>query len=158
MPIPVSLFRIGMNLWSPFRSPGIRVRDIRDDWHYVRVELKLGLTNRNFVGTQFGGSLYAMADPFYMLMLMHVLGRDYLVWDQSARIEYVKPGKGKVYAEFTLTPERVAAIRADAAGGDKVMPEFQVEVRDAGDDSVVARIERRLYVRLKRERRPATVG
>jgi hypothetical protein len=68
-----------MNLWPPFRGAGVRVRHIAPDWREAHVELKFGLLNRNYVGTHFGGSLYAMTDPFYMLMLIHLLGPDYVV-------------------------------------------------------------------------------
>ena len=73
--------RWGMNLWPPFLGAGIRVRHIAPDWSEVRVELRQGLLNRNYVGTHYGGSLFSMTDPFYALMLMHLLGSRYLVWD-----------------------------------------------------------------------------
>ena len=43
--------------------------------------MKLSLRNQNYVGSHFGGGLFSMTDPFYMLMLMNVLGSEYLVWD-----------------------------------------------------------------------------
>ena len=138
-----------MSLWPPLRGAGIRVREISPDWHLVRVDLRLGLLNRNYVGTHFGGSLFAMTDPFYMLMLVHVLGPDYRVLDHSAEIEFVKPGRGRVTAEFRLDPAHVARLRQEAADGSKLLPEFIVEVRDAGGE-LVARVRKRIYVRLKR--------
>jgi acyl-coenzyme A thioesterase PaaI-like protein len=140
--------------WPPFLGAGIRVREIAPDWSYVRVELRLGLLNRNFVGTHFGGSLYAMTDPFYMIMLMQSLGADYLVWDQAAEIEYLKPGRGTVVAEFRLDPAHLQRLRHEAADGSKLLPEYLIEVRDAGGETV-ARVRKRVYVRLKRDRRPA---
>jgi hypothetical protein len=107
------------------------------------------------VGTHFGGSLYAMTDPFFAIMLMHNLGGEYLVWDKSGSIEYVAPGRGTVRARFVLTEQRVAEIRAQAAGGEKVLPEFQVEVRHAESDALVALVRKTLYVRLKPRHRPS---
>ena len=146
--------RFGMNLWPPFLGAGIRVRHIAADWSEVIVDLRHGLTNRNYVGTHYGGSLFSMTDPFYALMLMHLLGDRYLIWDQAARIEFVAPGRGTVSAVFRLTNERVEAIRAQAASGEKVLPAFDVEVRDA-DNALVARVHKTLYVRLKPRFRPA---
>jgi acyl-coenzyme A thioesterase PaaI-like protein len=146
--------RHGMNIWPPFRGAGIRVREIAPDWCYVRVELRQGLLNRNFVGTHFGGSLFAMTDPFYMLMLLHALGPDYVVWDQSAEIEYLKPGRGTVRAEFRLDPPYLERLREQAADGSKLLPEFAIEITDAGAE-VVARVRKRLYVRLKKRLRAA---
>jgi acyl-coenzyme A thioesterase PaaI-like protein len=140
--------RLGMNLWPPFLGAGIRVRHIAEDWSEVIVDLRHGLMNRNYVGTHYGGSLFSMTDPFYALMLMHLLGERYLVWDQAASIEFVAPGRGTVTARFALSPQRVDEIRAQAASGEKVLPKFDVEVRGS-DNALVARVRKTLYVRLK---------
>jgi acyl-coenzyme A thioesterase PaaI-like protein len=145
----------GMKWWPPFLGAGIRVKSLSDDFRDAVVELKLGRLNRNAVGTHFGGSLYAMTDPFFAIMLMHHLGGEYLVWDKSGHIEYVAPGRGTVRARFVLTEQRVADIRAQAAGGEKVLPEFQVEVRHAESGELVALVRKTLYVRLKPRHRPA---
>jgi acyl-coenzyme A thioesterase PaaI-like protein len=147
------LLRWGMNLWPPFRGAGIRVRRIADDWSEVRVELSAGRLRRNFVGTHYGGSLFSMTDPFYALMLMHRLGERYLVWDQAASIDFVAPGRGKVSALFSLPPERIREIESQAAAGQKVLPQFDVEVRDEAG-GLVARVRKTLYVRLKPRYRP----
>ena len=150
------LLRRGMGWWPPFLGAGIRVRSIADDFRDAVVELKLGRLNRNYVGTHFGGSLYAMTDPFFMIMLLHNLGGEYLVWDKSGSIEYVAPGRGTVRAHFVLTEARIAEIKAQAAGGERLLPEFQAEVRHAHDDSLVALVRKTLYVRLKpRHRQPS---
>src|SRR5205085_8214807 len=101
--IPPRLFRWGMNCWPPFLGAGIRVRRIAPDWREVDVAMGLRWYNQNYVRSHFGGSLYAMTDPFYMIMLMHALGPDYIVWDQVAQIEYIAPGKATVHARFRLT-------------------------------------------------------
>lgn len=142
------LLRWGMNLWPPFRGAGIRVRHIAGDWSEARVELRHGLLNRNFVGTHYGGSLFSMTDPFYALMLIHRLGDRYLVWDQAASIDFVAPGRGTVSATFLLNEQKIQEIRAQAAGGDKVLPQFDVEVKDEAGQ-LVARVRKTLYVRLK---------
>ena len=120
------VLRRAMGWWLPFLGAGIRVRSLSDDFREAVVELRLGRLNRNYVGTHFGGSLYAMTDPFFMIMLLHNLGGDYLVWDKSGSIEYVAPGRGTVLAHFQLAEARIAEIKAQAAGGDKVLPEFEV--------------------------------
>ena len=147
------LLRWGMNLWPPFRGAGIRVRHIARDWSEARVELRHGLLNRNFVGTHYGGSLFSMTDPFYALMLIHRLGERYLVWDQAASIDFVAPGRGTVSATFLLNEQKIQEIRERAAGGDKVLPQFDVEVKDE-TGALVARVRKILYVRLKPRYRP----
>ena len=140
------LFQWGINLWPPFLGAGIRVQHIAPDFSQIVVALKMGLFNRNYVGTHFGGSLFSMTDPFYMLMLMHRLGRGYVVWDRAARIEFLHPAKGTVTARFTLDDATVEAVRAATAGGEKHLPVFTVEVVDA-DGAVCARVEKTVYVR-----------
>jgi len=144
-----------MQWWPPFLGAGIRVRSLSEDFREAVVELKLGRLNRNAVGTHFGGSLYAMTDPFFAIMLMHNLGDQYLVWDKSGSIEYVAPGRGTVHARFVLAEQRIAEIRGQAAGGEKVLPEFQLEVRHRSDDTLVALVRKTLYVRLKPRHRQA---
>ena len=154
MKLNARLLRRGMKFWPPFLGAGIRVKALSDDFREAVVELKFGRLNRNYVGTQFGGSLYTMTDPFYAIMLMHNLGGEYLVWDKSGSIEYVAPGRSTVTAHFSLSEERIAQIKAQAAAGEKVLPEFVVDIKDAGG-GIVARVRKTLYVRLKPRNRPA---
>jgi hypothetical protein len=135
-----------INIWPPLCGAGIRVR-----WRSnlaVDVEMKLRFWNRNYVGTHYGGSLYSMADPFYMLMLMENLGRDYIVWDKAATIRFRKPGKGRVKAEFRLTDAQLDDIREKLKLQEKYEPTFLVEVKDEAGD-VVAEVQKVLHVRRK---------
>ncbi len=142
------LLRLGLNLYPPYLGAGIRVREISPDFRRVRVRMGLGWYNRNYVRTQFGGSLYSMTDPFFMLMLMQLLGRDYIVWDKAASIDFISPGKGPVHAEFRIDDELLAQIRQHTADGDKYLPELRVEVRD-DEGTLVAIVHKTLYIRLK---------
>ena len=126
------------------------MRNISDDFRHIEVEMKLRFWNKNYVGTHFGGSLYSMTDPFLMLMLIHNLGKDYVVWDKAARIQFKKPGRGRVRAEFSLTQEQIDSIRAQAAEAYKVEPVFHVVVTDDAGETV-AEVEKTLYVRRKEE-------
>lgn len=138
-----------LNLWPPFLFTGIRVARISDDYRHARVELRLRPWNRNYVGTHFGGSLFAMTDPFWMLLAMQSLGRDYIVWDQAGAIEFVRPGRGLVHAQFDLEPPVLEELRRETAGGGKVLRWFDTDVVDAQGE-VVARVRKQLYVRRKR--------
>ena len=134
-----------INFYPPLLGAGIRAR--RLDERTIRVELKLTMLNQNIVGTHFGGSLYAMCDPWFMLILMRLLGNGYIVWDKAASIQFLRPGKGKVMATFYISSERENEIRAAAESG-KVEPTFTVDVVD-DQSQVVARVEKLLYVRKK---------
>ena len=138
-----------MNFYAPFVGAGIRIEEASPDYRRMVVAMDLTVYNQNFVGTHFGGSLYAMTDPFYMLMLIQNLGPDYIVWDKAATVHFRKPGRGKVRAVFTLTQERIDEILDQAEQQYKVEPVFMVEVVDEAGD-VVAEVEKVLYVRKKR--------
>lgn len=136
-----------INFYPPLLGAGIHSTYIDD--LTICVELKLTALNRNVVGVHFGGSLYAMCDPWFMLILMRALGPDYIVWDKAASIQFLKPGKGTVKAEFHISQERVDEIRRAADEGQKIEPTFSVDVVDT-QGQVIAHVEKLLYVRKKR--------
>lgn len=138
-----------LRFWPPFLFSGIRVEAWSDDWRYARVRLKLRWYNRNYVRTQFGGSLFAMADPFWMIMVMEALGRDYIVWDKAGAIDFVAPGKEDVIGEFRLDDTVLDEIRAATASGEKYLRWFEVEIKTIGGE-LVARVRKQIYVRRKR--------
>lgn len=135
-----------LNFYPPYLGAGVRVR-LSPDGESFEVRMKLRWWNRNDVGTHYGGSLYSMCDPFYMLLLLRRLGPGYVVWDKAAAIRFRRPGRGTVRAVFTIPPERVEEIRQAAdAGQGAVEPVFTVEVKDEAGE-VVAEVDKRLYVR-----------
>ena len=137
-----------INLYPPFLGAGIRVKRIAEDFRTVEVEMPLKFWNRNYVGTHFGGSLYSMCDPFFMLMLVNNLGPDYIVWDKAATIRFKKPGKGLMKATFHIPQERIEEIRAQAEVQAKVEPQFQTVVTDS-EGTIIAEVDKLLYVRKK---------
>lgn len=140
--------RFVMNLWPPFLCSGIRVLELDADWRHARVALRRHWYNRNYVGTHFGGSLFAMTDPFWMLMVLHALGDGYIVWDQAAEIEFVAPGRSDVFAEFRLDEAVVDELRRATESGEKHLRWFDTEIRTA-DGELIARVRKQLYVRRK---------
>lgn len=137
-----------MNFWPPFLGAGIRVDFMAKDYYKIIVSMKLKFWNKNYVNTHYGGSLYSMTDPFYMLMLMQILGRDYIVWDKSASIRFKKPGMGKVTAVFELTPEQIESYKKELASNDKIEPLLTVTIcNEVGE--TVAIVEKVLHIKKK---------
>ena len=136
-----------VNFYPPFLGAGIRAHTI--DERTIRVEMKLTPFNRNIVGVHFGGSLYAMCDPWFMLILMRLLGRDYIVWDKAASIKFIRPGRSNVTATFHISQEQVDEILQRAEYGEKHEPAFNVNVLDQ-EGQIVAQVEKMLYVKKKR--------
>ncbi|HEV2855380.1 MAG TPA: DUF4442 domain-containing protein [Thermoanaerobaculia bacterium] len=144
MAAPTWLLRF-LSLYPPYTGAGIRVK-ASADLRTFEVRMKLRFWNRNFLGTQFGGSLYSMCDPFFVLILTAALGGRYVVWDKAAAIRFLRPGRGTVKATFHIPQERIEEIRAAADAGGKVEPTFQVSVVDERGQAV-AEVEKLLYVR-----------
>jgi acyl-coenzyme A thioesterase PaaI-like protein len=140
---------VGMSLWIPNLFSGIRVHRFSADWTHATVELHVNVFTRNYVKTAFGGSMQAMTDPYFFMLVMHQLGRDYVVWDTRGEIEFLKPGRGVLTAQFDVPAHRVDDIRARAEGGAKVLEWFETEITDRSGD-VVARVRREVYVREKK--------
>ena len=145
------LVKLVMNLWPPFLLTGIHITYLSQDFRKLNVEMRMHWWNKNIVGSHFGGSLFAMTDPFYMLLLMANLGDKYLVWDKFAQIDFIKPGYGTVTAEFNLTDEMLADVKQNTDCGKKYLPEYVVCIKDKrGHD--VALVKRTLYIRKKKQR------
>lgn len=142
-----TLFKL-MRFWPPFLGAGVSVDFISNNFDRIDVSMRMRFWNKNYVKTHFGGSLYSMTDPFYMLMLMEKLGRDYIVWDKSATINFKKTGKGKVFASFVLNDLQINQIKADVLEKNKVYPEFVVNVIDEQGD-IVCVVTKTLYVKKK---------
>jgi acyl-coenzyme A thioesterase PaaI-like protein len=136
------------NFWGPLLGAGIRMDRVSSNYREIDVSMRLHFWNRNYVGTHYGGSLYSMTDPFYAVMLIENLGPDYIVWDKAANIRFLRPGRGRVFAEFRLTEEMLNDIRQQANNGKSVEPEFAVQVLNE-EGLVVADVQKTLYVRRK---------
>jgi len=144
------MFRVGLNLWPPFRGAGIRVTRVSENYREIDVELRFRLLKRNYFGTQFGGSMFAMTDPFFALMMLRNLGAGYVVWDKSGGIDYRRPGRGDVFARFVLPAAAIARAKRATAGGDKHEPVFRVRIEDR-DGQTVAEATKTLYIRRRAE-------
>jgi acyl-coenzyme A thioesterase PaaI-like protein len=145
--------RMLMNVWPPFLGAGIRITRLQPDWRAIHVRVKLHRWNSNYVGTHYGGSLYSMADPFFMLMLIENLGPEYIVWDKSASIRFRKPGRGAVSAAFQISEQELDEIREALRSADRIDRAFTVQVKDDAGN-VIAEIDKQIQIR----RRVTTMG
>lgn len=148
--IPSKFIRNLINIWPPFIGSGIHILESTEDLRSLKVELRRAWYNINYVGVQFGGSIYAMVDPFYMLMLMHNLGDEYIVWDKGAHIQFLKPGRTVLRAEFVIDEQLINDIKFKTSEGQKYVFDLPVEVRDT-QNVVIAKVTKTMYVRRKKE-------
>lgn len=147
--LPIWLLKLLINIYPPYLGTGIRIKTIKPDFRQVEVVMNMHWYNKNYVGTHFGGSIFAMTDPFHMLMLMRNLGPDYIVWDKAALIEFKKPGRGTLKATFIYTEEDIQAIRDQADANQKYIVDRSVDITDENNVNV-ATMTKTLYIRRRR--------
>ncbi len=138
------------NLWPPFLGAGISIDKVDggygpDGWKAMDIRLKLRFWNSNYVGTQFGGSLFAMTDPFLMVMLVRRLGRDYVVWDKSSAIRFRRPGTSDCRARFAVSDEELGEIKSRADREGQFDWHRKIEILDI-EGQVVAEVEKVIYI------------
>jgi len=141
--------RWAFNWFPAYRGTGARIEYLDDDWQEVRVRVPLNWRTRNYVGTIFGGSMYAAVDPIYMIMLIKRLGRAYEVWDKAASIRFRQPGRSTLFARFRLDEAEVDSIRSEVSQAGRSERRYQIDLVD-GDGTVCAICEKVLSVRLRR--------
>ncbi|MEZ4744336.1 MAG: DUF4442 domain-containing protein [Bdellovibrionota bacterium] len=138
-----------LRIYPPYLGAGVWVKNVSEDFREISVEMKLRFWNKNYVGTHFGGSLYSMIDPFYMLMLIENLGKNYIVWDKAAHIRFRRPGRGVVSANFKLTDEKLHEIKKSLEDSEKIDSVFVVNIVNTEGD-IVAEVEKTIYISKKR--------
>ena len=143
------LLKMRINTYAPYIGAGIKIEHINLDQGLCVVSMGLNSLNKNIVGTQFGGSLYSMVDPFYMLMLMHQLGSSYVVWDKSSHIEFVVPGNSKVTARMKIPSDEIKTIQDLAKDGEPVFREYKVDIVDE-QQKIIATVTKTIYIRLRK--------
>ncbi len=143
------LLKLRLNTYAPYIGAGIKIDHISLDQGLCVVSMELTTLNKNIVGTQFGGSLYSMVDPFYMIMLMHQLGSNYVVWDKSSHIDFIAPGNSKVTARMKIPSTEVITIQELAKDGDAVFREYKVDIVD-DQQKLIATVTKTLYIRLRK--------
>lgn len=136
-----------------YRGTGGRLRYIAEDWSEVRLEIPLSWRTRNYVGTIFGGSLYSAVDPIYMLMLIHRLGPEFVVWDKAATIQFKKPGRETLQARFVVGDDELAAIRAALESQRSVDRKYVIELVDSSG-TACATVEKIIYIRRRETQSP----
>ena len=146
--IETTFMRWRFNWFPAFRGTGARITYIAADWREVRIRLPLSWRTRNYVGTIYGGSMYAAVDPFYMVMLIKALGPGYVVWDKAASIRFKKPGTAALSAVFLLSDAEIDAIKAALSRSPSCERSYTVDLVDA-EGIVHASVDKIVYIRAR---------
>jgi len=146
--IPV-ISKFLLNRYAPYRGAGIEIDKVDLANYHIRIKMPLTRKNQNIVGVHFGGSLYSMVDPFYMLILMHHLGSKYIVWDKSASIQFLSPGRGTVYADIRLDSTEIDRIKQLAENHEPVYRNYNLNIFDESGVRI-AEVQKIVYIRRKK--------
>ncbi|KAF1023773.1 MAG: hypothetical protein GAK29_02840 [Acinetobacter bereziniae] len=137
-----------LNHFSPYKGAGIEIEKIDLKNYHIRVKMPLTRNNQNIVGVHFGGSLYSMVDPFYMLLLMHHLGPKHMVWDKAASINFLSPGRSTVYADIRLDAVEIEHVKDLAKNYKPVYRNYTLSIYD--DSGLrIAEVQKTVYIRRK---------
>ena len=147
-PISAGLARILMNVAPCIRASGGRVVELSRDFRRLRVKLRLTWLTRNLVGTIYGGSMYSAIDPFYMLMLMRILGREYIVWDKSCTIRFKRPARETLFADFNISDQMLTQVREEVERHGEGTFAWPVTLQSSSG-TVFVEFEKVLYVAKK---------
>ena len=145
------IFKRVMNIWPSYRGSGGKVLYISKDFKHVKIKIPKRFKTRNYVGTIYGGSMYGAIDPIYMLMLIQILGKDYIVWDRSAEIKYIKPGTEHLCADCIVTDENIKRIKEHLENEPKLEMDFKIELKGKSG-KLYAIINKRIHIRKKNKK------
>ncbi len=139
------LFKVLFNLSPMYRRSTGRIHSVTADLYKVTVRIPLSYKNRNYVGTIFGGSLFAATDPIYMIQLIQILGRDYVVWDKATTIKFKRPANDTAYAVFEFSENEIEEIKNRVASENEI--DLLKVVLIAGENQkVFAEAEKTIYI------------
>lgn len=137
--------KLTFNFFPAYRRTGGRVCFASDDWKEVHIKLTHNWKTRNYVGSIFGGSIYGALDPIYMVQLINILGLDYVVWDKSAQIKFLKPIKTTVYARFLLSDFLLKDIKERVQSEKEITINMKTSFQDA-KGNIYAEVIKTIYI------------
>ncbi len=135
-----------MNLSPMYRRTTGRILFISEDFRLIKVKIPLSLKNRNFVNVMFGGSMFSAVDPFPMVQLINLIGKDFVVWDKSAEIKFRRPGTVDLYAEFTYSDEELAEIKRRIKEDKEIEFKKSVLLTNKSGDVIYCKVIKNLYI------------
>lgn len=140
-----TIYRIGFNFFPAYRRTGGRIYFLSADWRDIHISLGLTWKTKNYVGSVFGGSIYGALDPIYMIQLINILGKDYVVWDKAASIKFLKPIKKKVFARFLISDEILSEIKSKVESDKKCTVDLVTDFQDENGIKY-AEVTKTLYI------------
>ena len=142
------MFKFLFNISPMYRRTGGRLLEVSEDLKCVRLKLPLNYRTKNYVGTIYGGHMYSCVDGIYMVQLINILGKNFVVWDKSASIRFRRPGNKTLFAEFNITDQLLEKIRREIDQHQE--KDFTLHVNLTDKEGVIyAEVEKLIYIASK---------
>lgn len=138
-------FKWFFNLSPMYRRTTGRLLYVSPGFLRVDVRIKRSYKNKNYVGTIFGGSLFAATDPIYMVQLIQILGNEYVVWDKSSRVHFKRPAVNDAYTAFEFTEEEIVSLKDEVKQTKELDLVKKLELKGK-DGTLYCEIEKTIYV------------
>ena len=143
-----TLFRVMFNMSPMYKRSCGKIIFTSDDLHVVKIKIPLSYKNRNYVGSIFGGSLFAATDPIYMIQLMQILGKEYVVWDKKTNIKFKRPAYENAFATFEFTSSEINEILQRVQSENEIDYTKILLITDK-NGTVFAELDKTLYISTK---------
>ena len=140
------LFQHGFNLSPMYRRSTGRIIYVEENLMRIRVKLPISWKNRNYANTIFGGSMFSAVDPIPMVQLIQLLGKGYVVWDKAAQIQFKRPAREHLYAEFVYSESEVEDIRKQVERDREVVFDKLTQLTDKDGKTVFCEVTKTIYV------------
>ncbi|MES2862568.1 MAG: DUF4442 domain-containing protein [Bacteroidota bacterium] len=143
-----TIFKVGFNLSPMYRRSCGKIIFASDDLHVVKIKIPLSYRNKNYVGSIFGGSLFAATDPIYMIQLMQILGKEYVVWDKKTDIRFKRPAYENAFATFEFTSLEIEEIIQKVQAKDEIDYTKMLHITDK-NGTIFTELDKTLYISTK---------
>lgn len=143
------LFKFGFNVAPMYRRSSARIIHVSDDLMYVKIKLPISYRNMNYVGSIFGGSMFASVDPIPMVQLINILDSEYVVWDKSAEINFKAPARETLYAEFSYSQAELEAIKRQVAENGETEIIKTTVLTNQDSSKVFCQVDKTIYIASK---------
>lgn len=140
------LFKYGFNLSPMYRRTSSRITHVSKDLMSISIKLPLNYKTANYVGSIFGGSMFAAVDPIPMTQLMQILGDDYVVWDKAATIAFKRPAREDLSAHFSYSSLELEYIKGRVAKENEMEIIKTTQLKGRDQTTVFCEVNKTLYI------------
>ena len=99
-----------MNIFPPLFFNRIILKEVSENYTFMKVKIRRSFLNMNFHRSIFGGTIFSAFDPYFPTMYYNIFAqknRKLEIWMKSANIKYKRPATTHLFLEFKITEEDI---------------------------------------------------